>query len=165
MTDCPCGSKKRYEGCCGPYIENKALPPTPEALMRSRYTAYTKADMDYIQKTMKGKVLREFNPKDAMQWAISSQWQSLEIMNAPEPENDVGYVTFVAHFMADNEPQAHYEHSEFHKMDGRWYYVKEHPYHPTPSKPVTADKTGRNEPCPCGSGKKYKKCCFEAENV
>jgi preprotein translocase subunit SecA len=20
-------------------------------------------------------------------------------------------------------------------------------------------KTGRNEPCPCGSGKKYKKCC------
>ncbi|MCL6591559.1 MAG: SEC-C domain-containing protein [Firmicutes bacterium] len=21
-------------------------------------------------------------------------------------------------------------------------------------------KTGRNEPCPCGSGKKYKKCCL-----
>ena len=25
--------------------------------------------------------------------------------------------------------------------------------------PVTVDKVGRNEPCPCGSGKKYKKCC------
>ncbi|CAN5290604.1 YecA family protein [soil metagenome] len=25
--------------------------------------------------------------------------------------------------------------------------------------PVTRGKTGRNEPCPCGSGKKYKKCC------
>lgn len=24
---------------------------------------------------------------------------------------------------------------------------------------VAAEKTGRNEPCPCGSGKKYKKCC------
>jgi uncharacterized protein len=23
-------------------------------------------------------------------------------------------------------------------------------------------KTGRNEPCPCGSGKKYKKCCLDA---
>ena len=22
-----------------------------------------------------------------------------------------------------------------------------------------ADKVGRNDPCPCGSGKKYKKCC------
>ena len=29
-----------------------------------------------------------------------------------------------------------------------------------PSKPVTKkDKVGRNDPCPCGSGKKYKKCC------
>ncbi|MDI9490573.1 MAG: SEC-C domain-containing protein [Clostridiaceae bacterium] len=27
------------------------------------------------------------------------------------------------------------------------------------SKIVRVDKVGRNEPCPCGSGKKYKKCC------
>ena len=26
-------------------------------------------------------------------------------------------------------------------------------------KPATAEKIGRNDPCPCGSGKKYKKCC------
>jgi len=25
--------------------------------------------------------------------------------------------------------------------------------------PVTSDKIGRNDPCPCGSGLKYKKCC------
>jgi hypothetical protein len=24
---------------------------------------------------------------------------------------------------------------------------------------AVSDKVGRNEPCPCGSGKKYKKCC------
>ncbi len=28
-----------------------------------------------------------------------------------------------------------------------------------PANMAKADKTGRNEPCPCGSGKKYKKCC------
>jgi len=28
-----------------------------------------------------------------------------------------------------------------------------------PPKPVMSDKIGRNDPCPCGSGKKYKKCC------
>ena len=28
---------------------------------------------------------------------------------------------------------------------------------PTPY--VAPPKIGRNEPCPCGSGKKYKKCC------
>lgn len=26
-------------------------------------------------------------------------------------------------------------------------------------RPVRVHKTGRNEPCPCGSGRKYKKCC------
>jgi uncharacterized protein YchJ len=29
----------------------------------------------------------------------------------------------------------------------------------TPMTPVTRQKVGRNEPCPCGSGKKFKKCC------
>jgi uncharacterized protein len=30
---------------------------------------------------------------------------------------------------------------------------------PKPSPPRTSIKVGRNEPCPCGSGKKFKKCC------
>lgn len=30
---------------------------------------------------------------------------------------------------------------------------------PAPAVAVKAGKIGRNEPCPCGSGKKYKKCC------
>jgi tetratricopeptide (TPR) repeat protein len=29
----------------------------------------------------------------------------------------------------------------------------------TPMPPITRQKVGRNEPCPCGSGKKFKKCC------
>jgi preprotein translocase subunit SecA len=29
----------------------------------------------------------------------------------------------------------------------------------TPQQPIKSDKVGRNDPCPCGSGKKYKKCC------
>jgi SWIM/SEC-C metal-binding protein len=28
-----------------------------------------------------------------------------------------------------------------------------------PSEPIRSEKIGRNDPCPCGSGKKYKKCC------
>jgi uncharacterized protein len=28
-----------------------------------------------------------------------------------------------------------------------------------PQRRPTAPKTGRNDPCPCGSGKKFKKCC------
>ena len=30
----------------------------------------------------------------------------------------------------------------------------------TPTMPIIVPKTpGRNDPCPCGSGKKYKNCC------
>ena len=30
---------------------------------------------------------------------------------------------------------------------------------PTPTPYIAPPKVGRNDPCPCGSGKKYKKCC------
>ncbi|WP_181918956.1 UPF0149 family protein [Wenzhouxiangella sediminis] len=33
------------------------------------------------------------------------------------------------------------------------------PPEPSPQQPVRSEKIGRNQPCPCGSGKKYKKCC------
>jgi SEC-C motif-containing protein len=53
---------------------------------------------------------------------------------------------------------AHTERSRFVKESDRWYYVDG--LLPTP---VTyrreEEKVGRNDPCPCGSGKKYKKCC------
>ena len=34
---------------------------------------------------------------------------------------------------------------------------------PVAKKPATSTKVGRNDPCPCGSGKKYKKCCGQNE--
>lgn len=35
----------------------------------------------------------------------------------------------------------------------------EHCSHGQPRTPLTVEKVGRNDPCPCNSGKKYKKCC------
>jgi SWIM/SEC-C metal-binding protein len=32
-----------------------------------------------------------------------------------------------------------------------------------PPQPLISMKVGRNDPCPCGSGKKYKKCCGAAK--
>ncbi|MFU8878027.1 MAG: SEC-C metal-binding domain-containing protein [Wenzhouxiangellaceae bacterium] len=33
------------------------------------------------------------------------------------------------------------------------------PSAPPPRQPVRSQRIGRNQPCPCGSGRKYKKCC------
>lgn len=38
-------------------------------------------------------------------------------------------------------------------------FVKQRPPGALPPSPKVLAKVGRNDPCPCGSGKKYKKCC------
>ena len=82
MKPCPCGSGKLFMRCCKPYLTGKAIPETAEQLMRSRYTAYSRADIDYIQSTMRGKALKDFNPPEAKAWAENIKWKHLKITNA-----------------------------------------------------------------------------------
>ena len=51
---CPCGGGAAgtpYKKCCAPYHDGGALPPTAEALMRSRYSAFVKKKIKYLVKT------------------------------------------------------------------------------------------------------------------
>lgn len=36
------------QGCCEPFHDGEKLPPTPEALMRSRFSAFVKEDSDFL---------------------------------------------------------------------------------------------------------------------
>lgn len=99
MSRCPCSSQKTYESCCGPFLEQKQLPQTPDRLMRSRYTAYSLARIDYIKKTMKDKALTEFDELIAQQWAKSVTWLDLKVILAPTTDSDIGFVEFIARFM------------------------------------------------------------------
>jgi SEC-C motif-containing protein len=156
MPNCPCGSNKNYGECCGIYINDQAKPETPEELMRSRYTAYTQANIDYIRRTMKAPALNHFNAESAKQWAMTVQWLGLEVIRS-SLDNAKGYVEFIAHFSAQSKKDSIHELSEFHALDGQWYYVDGKHNQP---KPHTKVKIGRNDPCSCGSGKKYKACCL-----
>ncbi|CAM4394028.1 MAG: hypothetical protein LEGION0403_FIIPPAGN_00781 [Legionella sp.] len=156
MTHCPCGTQKTYEQCCGLYLEKKQLPQTPEQLMRSRYTAYSLANIDYIKNTMKGQMLVGFNSIEAEQWANSVTWLGLEVLSAEPPDSDTGFVEFCARLMDHGQAKVIHELSEFHREDGSWFYVngvnKEKPAK------IKKQQISRNGPCPCGSGKKYKNC-------
>lgn len=123
MSKCPCCSKLDYEVCCKPYHDDRLIPQTPEALMRSRYSAYALANIDYIKKTMQGKPLANFNEQDAKIWANSVKWLKLSVINAYETTSNQGYVEFIARFIEKGQHHQFHELSEFRWFDGRWFYV------------------------------------------
>lgn len=154
MSKCLCGSEKAYEECCGIYHEGK-FAPTPETLMRSRYTAYAMADMDYIVKTMKGKPLQNFEKESVRKWALSVVWRSLSVLKAFQENEKIGFVEFIAEYFEGDKIKVIHEVSEFHREDEIWYYVDG--VHPKGSLSKSKN-VSRNEPCPCGSERKFKNC-------
>ena len=79
-------------------------------------------------------------------------------MSAGGEADEQGVVEFVVTYKEKGVVRRYHERGRFQKEQGRWYFVEGEMV--TPKTEVhTAPKVGRNEPCPCGSGKKYKKCC------
>jgi len=166
MSVCPCRSldqnKLAFEDCCLPLIEGKLPPSTAEALMRSRYSAYVVKNINYIantQTTVKDEV---FDKEEALKWAESSDWLGLEIKKTQKGglSDHTGIVEFVANYK-DKESGTelkHHETSLFTKENGMWKF-KEGQIHGAQPLKRLEPKVGRNDPCSCGSGKKYKKCC------
>lgn len=121
---CPCGSGLIEDHCCGQYISGQRIPATAEALMRSRYTAYTQANISYIQATMREKAAENFDPAEAMQWAKTAKWRRLKVIRTfSDSTPGLAYVEFMAHYISAGIPQKLIETSVFKQIDGRWYYV------------------------------------------
>ena len=138
-----------------PYHSGEKMPPTAEALMRSRFSAYALDQMAYIVSTWAGTVQPEkidFSKENIM-------WTRLEIIGIKKggAKDSKGVVEFKAFFMQDGEENVLHETSRFIKTNGRWLYmdgvVK------SVGKIIHQANEGKNAPCPCGSGKKYKRCC------
>jgi SEC-C motif-containing protein len=141
--------------------------------MRSRYTAYTLADTEYIKKTLAPESRRDFDEKATREWAEQSEWRGLKIISTEKggATDKKAKVEFVATYKNKNETLEHHEVSNFRRADnGQWLFVDGHAHthregegHHHHAKPQTLvreePKLGRNDPCICGSGKKYKKCC------
>ncbi len=154
---CPCQSGQIYAQCCETYISGDKAAPTALALMRSRYTAYTQENRDYLLATWDPDTV----PIDLTFKGNTVEWTGLEILShSAGPTHDTqGRVEFQAHFRSGNQTSRMRENSRFRKVDDRWLYI-DGEVDRAPNKTVsTQTKVGRNEPCPCGSGKKFKRCC------
>ncbi len=155
---CPCGPGKALDQCCGPILAG-APASTPEALMRSRYSAYAKRNYIHLRRSLSAEQQADFSEKDARDWAESSEWLGLEVTGTSggAEHDSEGTVDFTARFKTAGEERKHVEKARFVREEGRWVYAG---MIVPKAEPVRreAPKVGRNDPCPCGSGQKYKKC-------
>ena len=161
MSLCPCGSGLELAACCGQYIEGKAKAPTAEALMRSRYTAHAICEYQYLTDTTHPEFREDASAEEIKQWSSMMNWEGLDIIETVDGgENDTtGEVKFVARYSVQNVPQELREDGFFRKEGDEWFYVEGNVYGKEPVRRAEP-KVGRNDPCPCGSGKKFKKCCM-----
>ena len=155
---CPCGSNQSFHDCCNQFISGQYQPGSAEQLMRSRYTAYTLADGEYLHRTYHPDYRGDNNPVAIAQNARQVNWKRLEVVTAQgEGTDEVGEVEFKAWYEYAGKLAALHERSQFIQMDGQWFYTSGDFKHT--DEPGGKRKIGRNDACPCGSGKKYKKCC------
>jgi len=156
MSQCPCGSGRVLAACCGRYHAGEPAP-TAEALMRSRYAAYALGRLDYIAATCAGPAALAFDLKEAESSQLGTEWRGLEITGTSKggAGDSEGTVSFIARYRHKGAEDRLVETSQFRRIDGRWVYWDRVPE----AKVAFAARVGRNDPCPCGSGKKYKKCC------
>ncbi len=158
--NCPCCSGKPYAECCGPILDGLRKANTAEELMRARYSAYATEHIGFLKTSATEAVQAEFDEKASTAWSRAARWHGLEIIATEKGlESDTeGVVEFRATYTANNEFCNHHEIARFIKVNGEWKFDDGDLVGETP---ITREspKVGRNDPCPCGSGKKYKKCC------
>lgn len=158
ITVCPCGSGQGVAACCGPILAGTPAP-TAEALMRSRYTAFVRGDLEYIDRTHAPEK-RDTAERSATRSTFNSvEWARLEVLRSVRGgvSDNIGMVEFAAYYKQNGAEMVHRERSNFRRDDGLWVYVDGE--FPSDIDGNKASKIGRNAPCPCGSGMKFKKCC------
>lgn len=149
---CPCGSTRTYQDCCAQYHQQITIPQTAEQLMRSRYSAFVRRLPQYLLATLHPSKRRPDELAQLEQAVAHGHWLGLQIISSRAGQADdlEGFVAFRARYSEAGSPALLEENSRFIKEKERWYYVDgEFPPMPLP---------GRNDPCWCESGKKFKKC-------
>ena len=152
-SPCLCGSGNVYSDCCQVFHTGEKIPVTAEALMRSRYTAYALHNADYLRATWD-----ETKRPERIDFSREQiKWLRLDVTEIKRggEKDDKGLVTFKAYYEQDGKEHCMNEISRFTKHNGHWFYLDG----VIKSIGTGTVNLGKNAPCSCGSGKKYKRCC------
>ena len=129
--------------------------------MRSRYTAYVRSDTAYLEATLLPRKRAGFSAQGTLDWNRDVVWSGLRVVGSGAGDgDDAAWVEFEASYVKAGEPELMHEVSRFRRKGGRWFYVDGRLDGEAQTLPVEGrPRVGRNAPCPCGSGRKFKHCC------
>ena len=157
IQNCPCGSGSPFNTCCEPIIKGERESETAEELMRARYSGFVTGAIDFIVASTHSRTRNEIDHEFIREWSETSTWHGLEILETKAIDDDKASVSFEARYSQGGKDQNHREKSLFEREEGQWRFVTGDELK-NPTVRYETPRPGRNDPCPCGSGKKYKKC-------
>ncbi|CCK75214.1 conserved hypothetical protein [Oleispira antarctica RB-8] len=146
---CPCGSNSSYGICCEP-LHQGVPASSAEALMRSRFSGFALQLNNYLRMSWHPNTRPE-----QLELEPGTYWRRLEILSASNDAQQ-GQVHFKAYYQEHQQWHLLEETSKFVFENDHWFYHSGN-YQPQILKP------NRNDECPCGSGKKFKKCCLSLQ--
>lgn len=157
LHHCHCGSNLAFADCCALILSGQQQAKTAEQLMRSRYSAFCERNVDYLIATHHPSKRLNDDKEQLANSMQDCQWLSLNILSTSKGEaTDLnGEIEFIAHYNQQQQFGSLHERSRFVKEQGRWFYIDGDLFATTEP---TQNKPGRNDPCWCNSGKKFKKC-------
>ncbi len=122
--NCPCGRPLEYIHCCGKAHQNIINAKTAEDLMRSRYTAFTMANGDYLMESHHSMTRKSARKNELVLWAKSVKWLKLEIIKTVDggEEDSEGIVEFKAHFREGKKRKVMHQTGKFLREFGHWVY-------------------------------------------
>ncbi|HKM37806.1 MAG TPA: YchJ family protein [Thiopseudomonas sp.] len=149
ISPCPCNPNISYLHCCEHY-HSGALANTAQTLMRARYSAFVKHNIEFIKASTLPAQQTQLDLESIAQWSMESDWLGLEVINETlAADQRHATVEFIAHWQDAQGRHQHQETSLFIKPAEQWYFYD----------PNVALSAKRNAACPCLSGLKFKKCC------
>jgi SEC-C motif-containing protein len=132
-------------------------PKTARGLLEARYQAFVDGNIDFILESHHPETKEQVDRLSIEAWSKNSQWKGLTI-ESEKIEGDKTFITFAVKYEKDFETTTHRENAEFRREDGKWFYFDSQ-FPKGEAIKRDSEKVGRNDPCPCGSGQKFKKCC------
>ncbi|EXJ12760.1 MULTISPECIES: YchJ family protein [Nitrincola] len=122
---CPCQSGKPFMMCCAPAINGYRPAKTAEALMRSRYTAFSIGAVDYLIHTTAPEKRQPEDQEVLNEQTQITVWTKLEILSTQQGKigDSEGTVEFKASFETPEDSGTLHEISRFRFDDNQWFYV------------------------------------------